>query len=103
MSSTVPDVTLSRRHKRIPFEKEALLLQGADLQSNAQEDTGLSGWTENISDVGACLVSKAKVKANQILKVALKVGMGHIPTLVEVKWVRKGGRSNSRFGVKYTF
>lgn len=103
MSSTVPDVTPSRRYKRIPFEKEALLWQGADLQSNAQGDTRLSGWTENISDGGVCLVSKAKVKANQILKVALKVGTGHIPTLVEVKWVRKWGRSNSRFGVKYIF
>jgi len=92
-----------RKYKRIGLKKKVLLWSSDDLDREMSEDCASSGWTETIGEGGLCLITKMKVHVNQVLKVSLEAGAGHVPTLVEVKWIVLRFDSWSRVGVKFIF
>ncbi len=90
----------SREHKRFNLSKQVLIW---DNDFNIYENAVLTGWTESVSEGGACIITKMDVRVKQLLKVALKVEPGHVPTLLEVMWIEKVSDSNSRFGARFIF
>ncbi len=90
-----------RRYKRVSLKKEVLLRPTNNPEVLAEGVS--SGWTETIGEGGLSLVTEMKVHVNQILRVSLQAGEGHVPTLIEVKWVTKMFDSWSKVGVKFLF
>lgn len=90
-----------RRYKRISLKKKVLLWHVDDLAIDTPVETASSGWTETVGEGGLCLVTQMKVQVNQVLKVSLQSGSGHVPTLVEVMWITEKFDSWDRVGVKF--
>jgi hypothetical protein len=98
-----PLFSTPRQYKRISLKKKILIWPEDRLDRETPADCASSGWTETIGEGGLCLVTRMKVQVNQVLKVSLKTGAGHVPTLVEVKWISEKFDSWSRIGVKFLF
>ncbi|HIE65272.1 MAG: hypothetical protein ABGX83_09430 [Nitrospira sp.] len=90
-----------RQYKRIALKKKVLIWPLDELDQDMPVDCASSGWTETVGEGGLCLFTKMKIQVNQVLMVSLKAGAGHVPTLVEVKWISRKFDSWSKVGVKF--
>jgi len=89
-----------RKHERFSLRKEVLIW---DNNFDVSGNYVLTGWTESLSEGGACLIAKTDVRVQQLLRVALKAEPGQVPTLVEVRWIERVSDSDTRFGAKFIF
>lgn len=99
------DYSPERSNRRLPYDREVIVSKGTHLTLKGSKDKSTSiSKMKNISNGGLCLVSKTKVHVNDFLRLSFKLETlpVTIPTLVEVRWVKKTADS-FKFGVRFVF